>query len=101
VKTALASTMMKLASIIGPENTNEHLLPLFVGFLKDECAEVRLNVINTISTLHSVIGFESFQNTILPAVLKLSEDTKWRVRLAILEHIPLQRIFKDALLIFR
>jgi serine/threonine-protein phosphatase 2A regulatory subunit A len=96
VKTALASTMMKLASIIGPENTNEHLLPLFVGFLKDECAEVRLNVINTISTLHSVIGFESFQNTILPAVLKLSEDTKWRVRLAILEHIPLQRIFKYA-----
>lgn len=101
VKTALASTMMKLASIIGPENTNEHLLPLFVGFLKDECAEVRLNVINTISTLHSVIGFESFQNTILPAVLKLAEDTKWRVRLAILEHIPLiakqisRETFKD------
>ncbi|CAG5091083.1 Oidioi.mRNA.OKI2018_I69.PAR.g12848.t1.cds [Oikopleura dioica] len=97
VKTALASTMMKLAAIIGPENTNEHLLPLFVGFLKDECADVRLNVINTISTVHDVIGFESFQNTLLPAVLKLAEDTKWRVRLAILEHMPLSRIFKTSL----
>lgn len=89
VKTALASTLMKLATIIGSDNTNEHLLPLFVGFLKDECPEVRLNVINTIDTVHSVIGFDSFQNTLMPAVMKLAEDSKWRVRLAILEHMPL------------
>ena len=83
---------MKLSPVIGNENTQQHLVPLFLVFLKDECAEVRLNIINNIECIHEVVGFESFQQHLMPSVLELAEDSKWRVRLAILEHMPLSRI---------
>lgn len=36
VKSALASVIMGLSTILGKENTIEHLLPLFLTQLKDE-----------------------------------------------------------------
>lgn len=89
VKTALASIIMQLATLIGDEHTNTHLVPLFLVFLKDDCAEVRLNIINNIKCVNEVIGFEIFSKTLMPAIIELAEDSKWRVRLAILEHMPL------------
>lgn len=41
VKSALASVIMGLSPILGRANTIEHLLPLFLQQLKDECPEVR------------------------------------------------------------
>ena len=75
--------------MVGQENTQQHLLPLFLIFLKDECAEVRLNIINNIECVHQVVGFENFQQQLMPAIIELAEDSKWRVRLAILHHMPL------------
>jgi serine/threonine-protein phosphatase 2A regulatory subunit A len=89
VKTALASIIMKLATLIGDEHTQTHLVPLFLVFLKDECAEVRLNIIKNIECVNDVIGFEIFSQTLMPAIIELAEDSKWRVRLAILDHMPL------------
>ena len=34
VKTALASIIMQLATLIGDEHTNTHLVPLFLGFFR-------------------------------------------------------------------
>lgn len=42
VKSALASVIMGLSPILGRTNTIEHLLPLFLNQLKDECSEVCL-----------------------------------------------------------
>jgi len=89
VKTALASIIMKLATLIGDEHTQTHLVPLFLVFLKDDCAEVRLNIIKNIECVNDVIGFEIFSQTLMPAIIELAEDSKWRVRLAILDHMPL------------
>lgn len=36
VKSALASVIMGLSTILGKDNTIEHLLPLFLAQLKDE-----------------------------------------------------------------
>jgi hypothetical protein len=35
-----------------------------------------------------VIGVELLSQSLLPAIVELAEDNKWRVRLAIIEHIP-------------
>ncbi|WAR05502.1 2AAA-like protein [Mya arenaria] len=75
VKSALASVIMGLSPILGKENTIEHLLPLFLTQLKDECPEV--------------IGIKQLSQSLLPAIVELAEDTKWRVRLAIIEYMPL------------
>ncbi len=36
-----------------------------------------------------VIGVKQLSQSLLPAIVELAEDTKWRVRLAIIEYMPL------------
>ncbi|RUS24687.1 complex between Pp2a-specific methylesterase Pme-1 and Pp2a core enzyme [Jimgerdemannia flammicorona] len=38
---------------------------------------------------HSVIGIELLSQSLLPAIVELAEDKQWRVRLAIIDYIPL------------
>ena len=50
-----------------------------------------------------VIGIQQLSQSLLPAIVELAEDGKWRVRLAIIEHMPLlasqlgQQFFNDRL----
>ena len=37
----------------------------------------------------AVIGIGQLSQSLLPAIVELAEDTKWRVRLAIIEYMPL------------
>ena len=37
----------------------------------------------------SVIGVNQLSQSLLPAIFELAGDTKWRVRLAIIEYMPL------------
>lgn len=69
--------------------TIDHLLPLFLAQLKDECPEVRLNIISNLDCVNNVIGIKQLSQSLLPAIVELAEDTKWRVRLAIIEYMPL------------
>ena len=70
-------------------STIEHLLPLFLSQLKDECPEVRLNIISNLDCVNEVIGIQQLSQSLLPAIVELAEDSKWRVRLAIIEYMPL------------
>lgn len=108
---ALASVIMGLAPVFGRENTIEHLLDLFLQLLKDDFPEVRLNIISKLDEVNKVrsfvvrahflgvsnkqqlhfqvIGVEMLSQSLLPAIVELAEDRQWRVRLAIIEYIPL------------
>lgn len=57
--------------------------------LNDQNSEVRLNVISNLEEGNSVIGIELLSQSLLPAIVHLAEDRQWRVRLAIIEYIPL------------
>ncbi len=37
----------------------------------------------------AVIGIHELSQSLLPAIMELAEDSKWRVRLAIIEYMPL------------
>ncbi|KAG4074526.1 hypothetical protein HA402_009403 [Bradysia odoriphaga] len=108
VKSALASDIMGLSPILGLHNPIEHLLLLLLIQLKDECPEVRLNISN-LDCVNEVIGINQlsqvgrmvltsrtrccvdishFLQSLLPAIVELAEDTKWRVRLTIIEYMP-------------
>ena len=39
--------------------------------------------------MNEVIGIKQLSQSLLPAIVELAEDTKWRVRLAIIEYMPL------------
>ncbi|XP_072125793.1 serine/threonine-protein phosphatase 2A 65 kDa regulatory subunit A beta isoform-like [Mobula birostris] len=89
VKSALASVIMGLSTILGKDSTVEHLLPLVLAQLKDKCPEVRLNIISNLDCVNEVIGIHQLAQSLLPAIVELAEDAKWRVRLAIIEYMPL------------
>ena len=57
--------------------------------LRDAASEVRLNLISSLSALNEVIGVDLLSQSLLPAILDLAQDGKWRIRLAIIQHIPL------------
>ena len=57
VKSALAGVIMGLSPVVGKDNTIEHLLPLFLTQLKDECPEVRLNIISNLDCVNEVLLF--------------------------------------------
>lgn len=73
-----------LPSIVPPSAPS--LCPSLCPF---QCAEVRLNIISTLDVVNKVIGISQLTETLLPAILELAEDKKWRVRLAIIEYMPL------------
>lgn len=62
---------------------------MFLTQLKDEVPEVRLNIISNLDCVNEVIGIKQLSQSLLPAIVELAEDTKWRVRLAIIEYMPL------------
>jgi serine/threonine-protein phosphatase 2A regulatory subunit A len=57
--------------------------------LKDEFPEVRLHIISKIELVNQVIGIDLLSQSLLPAIFQLAEEKEWRVRLAIIEYIPL------------
>ena len=62
---------------------------MFLTLLKDEIPEVRLNIIAKLEEVNSVIGVDLLARELLPAIEDLAEDAHWRVRLAIIEYVPL------------
>ena len=58
MKSALAGVIMGLSPILGKDNTISHLLPLFLSQLKDDCPEVRLNIISNLDCVNEVIGIQ-------------------------------------------
>ena len=56
VRAALANQINGLAPLLGKEATIEHLLPLFLHLLKDDFADVRLNIISKIETVNNGTG---------------------------------------------
>lgn len=64
------------------------LIP-FSSALFLQCPEVRLNIISNLDCVNEVIGIRQLSQSLLPAIVELAEDAKWRVRLAIIEYMPL------------
>jgi serine/threonine-protein phosphatase 2A regulatory subunit A len=62
---------------------------MFLNMLKDDHPDVRLNIISKLERVNKVIGIELLSQSLLPAIVQLAEDKQWRVRLAIIEYVPL------------
>ncbi|OAF71343.1 Protein phosphatase PP2A regulatory subunit A [Intoshia linei] len=88
VKISLSSVIMKLSKTMGIDFTISDLLPIYLQLLKDECSNVRLNIISNLNYVNNVIGMTQLTECLLPAMFDLANDEKWRVRLAILTLTP-------------
>jgi serine/threonine-protein phosphatase 2A regulatory subunit A len=89
VRVAAAGVLTSVASVLGKDKTVEHIVPLFVKLLKDDWPEVRLNIISKLEELQTVTGPGPISSTIVPEIVSIAEDPQWRVRMALVERIPL------------
>jgi serine/threonine-protein phosphatase 2A regulatory subunit A len=62
---------------------------MFLNMLKDDFPDVRLGIISKLESVNSVIGIDLLSQSLLPAIVQLAEDKNWRVRLAIIQYVPL------------
>jgi len=62
---------------------------MFLQMLKDDFPDVRLNIISKLEAVNAVIGIDLLSQSLLPAIVQLAEDKQWRVRLAIIQYVPL------------
>ena len=89
MRAALAAVILGLAPVLQHDATLAMLLPLFLRLLKDSSPQVRLNIISKLEAVNAVIGVRLLSQSLLPAIAELSCDRAWRVRLAIIEFVPL------------
>ena len=55
VRSVLASVAMELAPVLGKQSTIEHLLPVLLSLLKDDCPDVRLNIISKLDEVSLIL----------------------------------------------
>lgn len=46
-------------------------------------------MISSLDSINKVIGIELLSQSLLPAIAQLAQDAKWRVRLVVIEHLPM------------
>ena len=98
VKGALASNVLKICELIGPKKTNDYIFPIFLTLIKDENIEIRMNLINNLSKLNKVIEIDNIIESIMPPIKEISANKSWRIRIQIMEIIPvLAKLFNQHL----
>lgn len=90
-KSTLSHFKMYLLIMVVGEYWSENLIFIcaVLGLVYLQCPEVRLNIISNLDCVNEVIGIRQLSQSLLPAIVELAEDAKWRVRLAIIEYMPL------------
>jgi serine/threonine-protein phosphatase 2A regulatory subunit A len=87
-RAALGKEIMFLALVLSNKDFLAHILPLFLLMLKDTHSQVRINLISRLEFVQPVLGEDTLAQALLPAVCQLALDPQWRVRLAIIQHVP-------------
>uniref|UniRef100_A0A2K5EV08 Protein phosphatase 2 scaffold subunit Abeta n=1 Tax=Aotus nancymaae TaxID=37293 RepID=A0A2K5EV08_AOTNA len=87
VRAAAAHKVKELCENLPIEDRETIIMNQILPYIK--CPEVRLNIISNLDCVNEVIGIRQLSQSLLPAIVELAEDAKWRVRLAIIEYMPL------------
>jgi hypothetical protein len=64
-------------------------LPLIGVFFGDETIEIRRKVLSTLAPVVETLGTEAAEQHILPDVIRMAQDPQWRVRLSVVETLPI------------
>ena len=98
VRGALASNILKICSLVGIKKTNDYIFPTFLTLIKDENLEIRMTLINNLSELNKVIEINNIIESIMPSIKEISANRSWRVRIQVMEIIPiLAKLFNQQL----
>jgi len=76
-----------MAPIVGKDSTVSKILPILHDLLKEDNAEVKLNVVSNLHRVANVVGQDFFSKEMLTLLSALTKDSQWRVRMCVFELI--------------
>ena len=88
VRCAVALAAPALAPRVGRAHSAAMVGDVVLPLLDDACADVRINVLARLHLVVRALSAEGASQSLLPAVVALAQHPQWRVRLAVLELLP-------------
>jgi len=88
VRCSVALVATELADIVGKIGCSNLVESVVLPLLEDESSEVRIHVLTHLNNVVRVMGIEALSQTLLPELVALAKHPQWRIRLAIIELIP-------------
>lgn len=88
VREHIAEHLSSLSPILEREATIKELLPLVKTFLGDELIEIKRKALASLGPVVETLGPEQTEILLLPDVIRMSEDAQWRVRLSVVDTLP-------------
>lgn len=83
-----------MAHLIGKEYTVQKIMPILLELIKDENADVRLNVSSGLFKVAQIVGPDILSPQFLTTLTNMTKDAQWRVRMAVFELIgDLSKLF--------
>jgi serine/threonine-protein phosphatase 2A regulatory subunit A len=76
-----------MSHIVGKDYSVQKILPILMDLIKDENADVRLNVAAGMVKLAAVVGADLLTPQFLTTLSNMTKDAQWRVRMAVFELI--------------
>jgi len=90
VRSIYAISLMKLCKFSDEINFDKHLIPLITKITKDEVVEVRHAALENILEIQKFFHDENLmKNIVMPLLNEIAKDTKWRIRLTLVEKLCL------------
>jgi serine/threonine-protein phosphatase 2A regulatory subunit A len=100
VRSSLASTILRICPLIGKQNTSEYIFPVFLNLIKDETHEIRLTLIKSLDRLNEVVSVDVILPKVIPSITEISSNKSWRVRIQIMESLPVMARIMVYLILF-
>uniref|UniRef100_A0A6T8EM82 Phosphatase PP2A regulatory subunit A/Splicing factor 3B subunit 1-like HEAT repeat domain-containing protein n=1 Tax=Cryptomonas curvata TaxID=233186 RepID=A0A6T8EM82_9CRYP len=88
VREHIAEHLSSLAPILERDSTIKEILPLIKVFLADDLIEIKRKALASLGPVVETLGPEQTEALLLPDVIRMSEDPQWRVRLSVVETLP-------------
>jgi serine/threonine-protein phosphatase 2A regulatory subunit A len=83
----VALALCEMAHIVGKDYTMSKILPILTELMKDDNAEVRLNVVQNLIKLADIVQTDLLSPNFLTILQNITKDAQWRVRMGVIELV--------------
>lgn len=87
IRAAMAESLLSLSPVLGRQVTSEQILGLYLTLLRDDNADVRINIFGTFNYLTKVLPPSSLVGSIIPVFVELANHRSWKIKVKALESV--------------
>lgn len=86
-KAGVALALCEMAGLVGKDFTIQKIITILIELMKDDNAEVRLNVVQNLIKVAEVVHVDLMTPSFVQILGNITKDAQWRVRMAVIELV--------------